>query len=99
MTTFKLGHWLLVALALVGLALVVPLVGAHGNETTAGDAPGDDGTAAEWADWMDSHVTDHMGPDGAEQMESHMGVSVDEMARDMAAGDHGGGMGGQGHGC
>jgi hypothetical protein len=49
---------------------------------------------------MDGHMTDHMGPDAVDEMESHMGVTVDEMAQDMAGGDHTtAGMNGQGHGC
>jgi hypothetical protein len=102
MTTFTLGRWLLVALALVGLALAVPAVGAHGNDTIADDHP-DDGTAADWATWMEGHMTDHMGPGSVEWMESHVGVTVDEMADDVADDDynHGwygqGGMYGQGH--
>jgi hypothetical protein len=46
-----------------------------------------------------------MGPGSVEWMESHMGVTVDEMAQDMADGEHhdgaddgyNGGMYGQGH--
>ena len=101
MTTFTLGRWLLVALALIGLALAVPAVSAHGNDTIADDHP-EDGTAEDWAAWMEGHMTDHMGPGSVEWMEDHMGVTVDEMAEDMADGDHPGaygqgGMYGQGH--
>ncbi|MFC7139953.1 hypothetical protein ACFQMA_08910 [Halosimplex aquaticum] len=99
MTNINAGRWLLVALAIVGLALVAPVVSAHDNETTADDAPRDDGTAAEWAVWMEGHKTDHMGPGAVEWMESHMGVTVDEMAQDMADGGHDGRMYGQGRGC
>ncbi|MDS0474617.1 hypothetical protein [Natrinema sp. 1APR25-10V2] len=97
MTNFKLGHWLLVALAIVGLAFATPVVSAHGNATTADNAPPYDGTAADWVDWMETHMTEHMGPDGVEWMESHTGVTVDEMAQNMADHDYNGGMGGQGH--
>ncbi|MFC6993761.1 hypothetical protein ACFQH3_19805 [Haladaptatus sp. GCM10025707] len=97
MTTFKLGGWLLVALAIIGLAFVAPVVSAHGTDTTADDAPPYDGTAADWAAWMEAHMTDHMGPGSVEWMESHMGVTVDEMAQDMADDDYDGGMYGQGH--
>ncbi|MBX0297685.1 hypothetical protein [Haloarcula nitratireducens] len=97
MTNYTIGRWLLVALAIVGLALAPGLVSAHGNETTADDAPPYDGNADDWAAWMDGHMTDHMGPGSVEWMESHMGVTVDEMAQDMAKDDHDRGMYGQGH--
>jgi hypothetical protein len=84
MTNVKLGRWLLVALAIVGLAFAAPVVSAHGNETTADDASTDTTTADEWATWMEAQMTDHMGPGSVEWMESHMGVTVDEMAQDMA---------------
>ncbi|WP_338730047.1 hypothetical protein [Haladaptatus sp. DJG-WS-42] len=97
MTNFKLGRWLLVALALVALALAAPVVSAHGNDTTADDAPPSDGTTDGWVAWMEAHMTDHMGPGAVEWMESHMGASVDEMAHGMTDDDHDGGMYGQGH--
>jgi hypothetical protein len=97
MTNFPIGRWLLVALAIIGLAFAAPVVSAHGNETTANDAPPYDGTAADWAAWMEGHMTEHMGPGAVEWMESHMGVTVDEMAQDMADDDYDGGMYGQGH--
>jgi hypothetical protein len=84
MTNFTLGRWLLMALAIVGLAFAAPVVSAHGNDTTADDAPSDNATADEWATWMEAQMTDHMGPGAVEWMESHMGVTVDEMAQDMA---------------
>jgi hypothetical protein len=55
---------------------------------------------------MEAQMTEHMGPGAVEWMESHMGVTVDEMAQDMADeeyhdgaddDDHDGGMYGQGH--
>lgn len=97
MTNFKLGRWLLVALAIVGLAFAAPVVSAHDIETTADDAPPYNGTAADWAAWMEAHMTEHMGPGSVEWMESHMGVTIDEMAQDMADDDYNGGMYGQGH--
>ncbi|SEP31876.1 hypothetical protein SAMN04487948_1483 [Halogranum amylolyticum] len=97
MTNFTLGRWLLVALAIVGLAFVAPVVSAHGNATAADDAPPYHGTVADWATWMESHMTEYMGPGAAEWMESHMGVSVDEMAQEMADDDYNGGMYGRGH--
>lgn len=101
MTDRNIGTWLLVVLAIVGLAFATPVVSAHGTETTADGTPPYNGTATEWAMWMGSHMTEHMGSGSVEWMESHMGVTVDEMARDMADGDydHGYGMYGQGRGC
>ncbi|WP_435344908.1 hypothetical protein [Haloarchaeobius sp. HRN-SO-5] len=99
MTNFELGRWLLVALAVLGLAFAAPVVSAHGDESTADDAPPYDGTVADWADWMDGHVTDHVGPGAIEWMESHMGASIDEMGRDVADGHgHGYDDGHDGHG-
>ena len=97
MTEIKLGHWLLVAFAIVGLAFAAPVVSAHGIDTTADDAPTDNATADDWATWMEAQMTEHMGPESVEWMESHMGVTVDEMGQDMADGEHRGGMHGQGH--
>jgi hypothetical protein len=97
MTNFKLGRWLLVALAIVGLAFAAPVVSAHGNDTTADDAPTDNATTDDWAAWMEAQMTEHMGPGSVEWMESHMGVTVGEMAQDIADDDYNGGMYGQGH--
>jgi hypothetical protein len=97
MTNFKLGRWLIVALALVGLVFAAPVVSAHGTDTTADDAPTVNATADDWAAWMEAQMTEHMGPGSVEWMESHMGVTVDEMAQDMANDDYNGGMYGQGH--
>ncbi|AUV84506.1 hypothetical protein C2R22_23470 (plasmid) [Salinigranum rubrum] len=97
MTNFELGRWLLVALAIIGLAVAVPAVSAHGTDTAADDTPPYNGTADDWAAWMEAQMTEHMGPGSVEWMESHMGVTVDEMAQDMADDDYNGGMYGQGH--
>ncbi|EJN56957.1 hypothetical protein [Halogranum rubrum] len=97
MTNIRIGRWLLVALAIVGLAFAVPLVSAHGDGTTADDAPPYSGTATEWDTWMEAQMTEHMGPGAVEWMESYMGVTVDEMVQDMADDDYDGGMYGQGH--
>jgi len=91
MTNVKLGRWLLVALAILGLAFAAPVVSAHGNDTTADDArPSDE--ADDWAVWMEAQMTEHMGPGSVEWMESHMGVTVDEMAQDMPDDEHDRGM-------
>lgn len=101
MTNRNPGRWLLVTLAIVGLAFVAPIVSAHGdepaqgNETAADGMPVDD-DAAGWAAWMEGH----MGPNAVDEMESYMGVTVDEMAHDMADDNHTtAGMNGQGHAC
>jgi len=97
MANYNLGRWLLVAFALVGLALAAPVVSAHGNETIADDAPPSDGHAGDWATGMDGYMTEHMGPGAVEWMESHMGVTHDEMARNTAHQNDHRGMNGQGH--
>ncbi|GGC66141.1 hypothetical protein [Haloferax sulfurifontis] len=97
MTNFELGRWLLAALAIVGLAVAAPVVSAHGDEPATDDAAPPDGTAAEWAAWMESQMAEHMGPESVEWMESHTGVTVDGMARYMAD-NHDGGRYGQGGG-
>ncbi|QGN06449.1 hypothetical protein Hrd1104_03495 [Halorhabdus sp. CBA1104] len=103
MTNVKLSRWLLVAIAIVGLAVALPMVSAHGNETTAGDAAPPNETADEWGPWMDDHMTQHMGAGAAEWMESQMDGTVDEMAeadhdRGPVEHDHSAvGMGGQSH--
>ena len=90
-----LGRWLLVTLALVGLALAVPAVAAHGdgptqaNETTQTNTTVTAETqavnnTANWSTWMADHMTAHMGPAATEWMESHMGVSLDGSAQDVA---------------
>lgn len=99
MTNFKPLGWLVVALVIVGLAFVVPAVSAHGNETTADDAPPYDGTADDWATWMEAHMIDHMGPGSVEWMENHMGLTVDEMAEDMAGDGQMGRYAPGGNGC
>ncbi|MFC6758095.1 MULTISPECIES: hypothetical protein [Haloarcula] len=98
MTNFTIGRWLLVALAIVGLALAPGLGSAHGNDTAADDAPPYDETTDDWATGMDGHMTDHMGPGAVEWMESTMGVTVDEVAQDHADDDrHDRGTYRQGH--
>ncbi|WP_302081887.1 hypothetical protein [Salinibaculum rarum] len=74
-----LGRWLVVTLAVVGLALAVPAVGAHGDEptrtdgTVTADTPTNDTTV--WPAWMQDHMDAHMGPAATEWMESHVGVA------------------------
>ena len=105
MSNRNLGRWLLVALAIVGLAFAAPVVSAHGDEPTQGNETAADqvstnADAEEWAVWMEGHMTDHMGPNSVDEMETYMGVTVDEMAQDMADGNYTtGGIHGQGYGC
>lgn len=77
---------------------------AHGDDADHDhdDAP-IDGTVEEWADWMEEHMTEHMGEDAAKQMQDRMGMSYEEvgqMMEGMMDGD-GGMMGenGSGMGC
>lgn len=103
MTNFTDGRWLLVVLALLGLALVAPVVTAHGTGTTTDGAHAYDRTGTgptDWNAWMASHMTDHAGPGGVEWMESHMGATVDEMGAHVSDGNvHGPGMYGEERGC
>lgn len=95
MTTFTPGRWLLVVLAIVGLAFAAPAVSAHDDGPTDDDAPPNNGTADERTAWIDAHMTDHMGPGAVDWMAAHMGATVDEMADHVAAD---GTMAGHGHG-
>lgn len=91
------GRWLLVTLAILGLALAVPAVSAHGgdpvaaNETVDAEPPVDD--RADGLAWMDTHMRTagddawgwHMGPP-TEEMATQMGLTAEEMPRN--AGEH-----------
>lgn len=99
MTNRNPGRWLLVVLAIAGLGLAAPVVSAHGDEPTEGNETVTDGEAVDRAAWMGGHMTDHMGPDAVDEMESRMGVTVDETAQEMADDDHTPEMNGRGHGC
>ncbi|WP_416840258.1 hypothetical protein [Haloferax sp. DFSO52] len=88
MTTFNIARWFVVALAVVGLAIAAPVASAHGTDSTVGDAPPAGGTATEWTAWMEAQMTQHMGPGTIEWMESHMGVTIEEMGQFMAGGNH-----------
>lgn len=101
MTNRNLGRWLLVALAIIGLAFAAPAVSAHvdelsqGNETVADEMPAD-GDTAEWATRMDGH----MAPNDVDEMGAHMGVNVDIMTQDVSNENHTGAkIHGQGHSC
>lgn len=93
MTTYTIGRWLLVALAVVGLAFAAPVVGAHGDTPTAADAPADD-----WMPGTMTHVVggDHHdggqyhGPDDGHYHDDQHGPDDDHYHD---------GRDGQGHGC
>lgn len=86
--------------------LTAGVVAAQGNNTTErhNDAPVN-GTAAEWGDWMEQHMTDHMGADATERMQERMGMSYEQMGSMMKGMMGNDGMGsmmsgnGSGMGC
>lgn len=82
--------WLIVLLALLGLSLIAPAVSAHETAPSGNDLDVGDRTA-----WMESHMTQHLGPDGTAWMEAQMGHTVDEMGRFMSNG----GSGANARGC
>ncbi|UTF52054.1 hypothetical protein [Natronosalvus rutilus] len=110
MISTTLGRWLLVAIAVVGLAVAVPLVGAHGNDT-AGNDTATETDGADWIAWMIGHVNgdgDHAGSHGAGMhetgthgtgMDSHASGSIDDMNQHMAGTHDDGQVHGQGNGC
>ncbi|MFP4625838.1 MAG: hypothetical protein ACLFNI_04515 [Natronomonas sp.] len=93
MKPITIGSWLLVTVAIVGLAFVVPIAGAHdedlsaSNQSVVTDGPVD-ANSTELADWMETQMIVHMGPDAPDWMESQMGVTIDEMAQDMSDGQY-----------
>ncbi|KTG30460.1 hypothetical protein [Haloferax profundi] len=84
MTQITTGRLVLVVLAVVGLAFSASVVSAHGTDSVTDETPPYGGTADEWTAWMETHMTQHMGPGAVEWMESHMGVTVEEMGQFMA---------------
>ena len=82
---------LTISAVLVVFLLAVGGVAAHG---TTSSGPGHDdgpenGTAAEWATWMEQHMTGHMGADAAAKMQDQMGMSYEEMGEHMASHQNG----------
>ena len=77
---------LTITAVLAVLLLAVGGVAAHGTNSSPGhdDAP-QNGTAAEWATWMEQHMTEQMGADAAAQMQDRMGMSYEEMGERMSA--------------
>lgn len=69
------------------LLLAAGGVAAHDNDrnTTGHDAAPQNGTTAEWATWMEQHMTEHMGADAAAQMQDRMGLSYEEMGEHMTS--------------
>lgn len=88
MTKFTIAGWLLVAIAVVGLALAIPAVSAHGPGPLAGDASADNETATDGPGWMGPNAGEHMSPASLEWMAQHMGMTVEELTRHMADGEH-----------
>ena len=79
------------------LLLAVGGVAAYAhNESAAGheSAPAN-GSAAEWATWMEQHMTEQMGAEAAAQMEDRMGMSYEEMGEYMASNQNGSMMDGR----
>ncbi len=81
MTNFTIGRWLLVALAIVGLALAPGLGSAHGNETTADDAHPYEETADDWPTWMEDHMSVTVG-EMAQDHDNHQGTNGQDHAGD-----------------
>jgi hypothetical protein len=79
MPTRTLGRTLFVALAVLGLALAAPAVGAHGDAPATDEAPTTGTNATEQGGWMLGELTDRLGPDAAEWMASHAGMSGDRL--------------------
>lgn len=85
---------------LTALLLTAGAVTAHDDdgETTGHDDAPVNGSAADWAAWMEQHMTEHMGADAAAQMQEQMGMSYEEMGEHMASHQNSSMMGG-GMGC
>jgi len=105
MTGFNINRWLLVAIAVLGLAFAAPVVSAHGDAPTPDDAHPHDGTDDGWPTWMDGHDGDHHGDghDGDHHGDDHDGDHhADGHDGDHHGDDHDGdhhGQHGQGPGC
>lgn len=76
---------------LVVLLLAAGGVAAHGNDTstTGHDDARVNGSAADWAAWMEQHMIEHLGADAAAQMQEQMGMSYQKMGEHMASHQHG----------
>ena len=96
MRTFTLT----VLAVLAVLLLTAGAVTAHDNdgETIGHDDAPVNGSAADWAAWMEQRMTEQMGTDAAAQMQERMGMSYQEMGEHIASHQNGSMMGG-GMGC
>lgn len=76
--------------AITALAVFAALLLIAGGAVGHGDDTGHDhdeapvdGTAEEWAEWMEDQMNEHMGADAAKQMQDHMGMDYEEMGQMM----------------
>ena len=78
---------LIVLAVLAVLLLTAGAVATYDNEanTTGHDDVPMNGSAVDWAAWMEQHMIEHMGTDAAAQMQEWMGMSYEEMGEYMAA--------------
>ena len=77
----------LLGLVLLVLATGVGAVTAHENGDDidhSHDGMPANGTAADWATWMEQRMTDHMGPEASARMQDRMGMTYSEMGAHMA---------------
>ena len=77
---------MLIGLVLLALATGAGAVTAHENGENIDhnhDGMPANGTAADWATWMEQQMTDHMGPQAANRMQNRMGMTYDEMGAHM----------------
>ena len=77
----------LIGIVLLVLATGAGAVAAHENGENSDrshDGMPVNGTAADWATWMEQQMTDHMGPQAADRMQNRMGMAYDEMGAHMA---------------
>ena len=83
MRTFTLT----VLAVLAALLITAGGVAAHGNDknTSGHDDASMDGSAADWAAWMEQHMTEHMGADAAARIQERIGMSYQEMDEHMVS--------------
>lgn len=101
MTTSRV-RWLLVAIAILGLAIAAPAVSAHGGDEPTTDetdrattGPSLDGSTP-WNPWMYAQMVEHMGADAADRMTAWMGPNAADGNGPMFRGGPVGGMGSAG---
>ena len=88
---------ILSVLAVLAVLLLAGGVTAHGTNASTSDHESTpaNGSAAEWATWMEQHVIEHMGADAAAQIQDRMGMSYEEMGKHMASHQNGSMMNGR----